>query len=298
MRNCAPAPATVHRVKVWPGLAAAALLGKSDRVLRLWSLARELDRAGRGMVLVAELAAHVADVSGLGGRWSVNRLLDAGDGVYWQRDRSRLWLAGLGGLCAALGVERISCPVAVSLPSKLKGWRSLLCFVGFAGDKWRVCSQRKLAEATGRTTRTVRHWRKTSSWLLTRYNAVPLRAWKRGDPVPEGCYVDKLDGAGLVLFKCLPNAYMAPGLVVAGRGCVRSVNRRLCSPADLRAGGQRPRRLFFTDRKAANMARALERLGEGQTVFLDLGVSNRSGAHLWQERSCYNGRLYGAKISY
>lgn len=92
---------------------------------RLWLLLRHLDEQGRGWlhieVVYDELTARDSDLR-LCGRRQLRNLLQQGRGIYWERDRERVWLRSAAKVAAALGVERLSGrPVLLPVETLLGG---------------------------------------------------------------------------------------------------------------------------------------------------------------------------------
>jgi hypothetical protein len=84
---------------------------------RLWLLLRRLDETGRGVFRIAglrELFCTPESNFHVCGWRQFRNLLRQGEGVFWQRDRERLWLRSAGKTAAALGVARLTGqPVAI-----------------------------------------------------------------------------------------------------------------------------------------------------------------------------------------
>jgi phosphoribosyl-AMP cyclohydrolase len=92
---------------------------RSDQVAigRLWWLLRALDSAGRGAlpldVVRQQLTGRNTPLRLCGWR-QLRQLLQAGNGLFWQRDRETVWLRGAARVAHALGVTRVQyAPVTV-----------------------------------------------------------------------------------------------------------------------------------------------------------------------------------------
>jgi len=104
-------------VKVYPDIALAMLRQEQAAAGRLWLLLRHLDVDGRGVIRVVILRETLTKSKTrhrLCGWRQLRNLLRQGEGVYWQRDKERVWLRSAGRVAAALGVEKLNGrPVAV-----------------------------------------------------------------------------------------------------------------------------------------------------------------------------------------
>jgi hypothetical protein len=92
---------------------------------RIWLLLRHLDREGRGWLALEQVQhqlCHKESALRVCGRRQLRNLLDQGRGVFWQRDKSRIWLGSAARVAIALEVDRLrGRPVAVPLAALLDG---------------------------------------------------------------------------------------------------------------------------------------------------------------------------------
>ena len=294
-------------MKIHPDLAVLCLRDKRDREYRLWTLARELDAAGSGRVPLDRLIVFASTLRGLS-PGTVRRLLDVGDGTFWDRytKNGRRWLQlrGLAKVCEALGVEKLRRD-PVLLPDRyartLRAWRAALYSSQFTGDWSKPISRRTLEELTGRSARTQRYYQAAMRRTLqARQNGTPTEtAWKRGEPVPDGCFVDLVNGKATVL-KRLPNSYRT-SLRQGQRGMLRQANRLLNAGHSLRREGRETRtqtdKLFYLVQHSA--LRRLQAREPGDQFFLVGAEMNgkptsksRGGTVLWSRLSVCEDRVY------
>lgn len=112
-------------IKLYPDIALGMLRQEKSAAGRIWLLLRYLDQAGQGWVTVNEarqqLTRKEADLRAVGWR-QLRNLLHEGEGLYWHRDKERIWLWGVARVGAALNVERLTgLPVALPVKHLLKG---------------------------------------------------------------------------------------------------------------------------------------------------------------------------------
>ncbi len=92
---------------------------------RVWLISRFLDREGCGVLRIDNIIQSFTVKSSahyLCGKRQLRNLLRAGEGIYWTRDKERLWLRSAACVAAALGVERLTGqPVALPLSALLSG---------------------------------------------------------------------------------------------------------------------------------------------------------------------------------
>jgi len=112
---------TIHHsqlISLFPDLALGMLREGLTAAGRIWLLLRHLDGDGRGWlrieVIQEKLTARDSELR-LCGRRQLRNLLQQGKGIFWERDRDRVWLKSAAKVAMALGVERLS-GRAVSLP--------------------------------------------------------------------------------------------------------------------------------------------------------------------------------------
>jgi hypothetical protein len=92
---------------------------------RIWLLLRYLDTDGRGWLYVDQVQQRLCDKESdlrVCGRRQLRSLLHQGQGLFWQRDKERLWLRSAARVATALDVERLrGRPVALPLSVLLGG---------------------------------------------------------------------------------------------------------------------------------------------------------------------------------
>lgn len=251
-------------LKLWPTLAQRCLKKRRDRQYRVWVLARSLPGAGRGCVRVAELS-ELIEREKIGGLspGTLRRLINSGAGTFWKvfyRDGDKwLELRGLGSVCLALGVERLS-SAPVLIPTRwaktLRAFRAACYASGFPTSAMSNPISRRVIEAQiGKTARTQRGYDAALLGKVRKQdNAQHVGNPKHGDEIQRGYYLDKVslpDGTEeIALFKRLPNSFQV-GFERGRRGMMRRVNRQLRYPVRNEGTGKREK-LFYRDAKSVN----------------------------------------------
>lgn len=128
-------------VKLYPNIGLGMLHQELTAPGRLWLMLRYLDKEGSGVFRIdiikrrltqksstpsASLRActEPAEVTGLRlcGPRQLRNLLQDGEGVYWTRDKERIWLRSAAKVACALGVEQLTGrPVALPVAALLDG---------------------------------------------------------------------------------------------------------------------------------------------------------------------------------
>ena len=112
-------------IKLYPDIGLAMLRQEQTAAGRLWLLLRGLDKEGRGcfrIVNARRLLSKKSTKTYLCGWRQLRNLLKEGDGLYWQRDKTRIWLRSAAKVAYGLGVARLSGrPVALSLEALVNG---------------------------------------------------------------------------------------------------------------------------------------------------------------------------------
>lgn len=92
---------------------------------RIWLLLRYLDQDGRGWLAVDQVRqqlGHKESALRVCGWRQLRNLLRQGQGIFWQRDKSRIWLKSAARVAIALEVDRLrGRPVNVPLKALLEG---------------------------------------------------------------------------------------------------------------------------------------------------------------------------------
>lgn len=112
-------------IKLYPDIALGMLRQGKSSAGRIWLLLRYLDKDGRGWVTVAEarqrLTRKGSDLRAVGWR-QLRNLLHEGEGLYWHRDKERIWLLGAAWVANGLDVMRLTGqPVAVPVTGLVQG---------------------------------------------------------------------------------------------------------------------------------------------------------------------------------
>ncbi len=112
-------------VKLFPDIALGLLHQSQEAPGRVWLLLRHLDREGQGRLridLVRERLTHEESAYHICGWRQLRNLLRQGEGVFWQQDKTYLWLRSAAKVATALGVEKlVGHPVALPLTVLLAG---------------------------------------------------------------------------------------------------------------------------------------------------------------------------------
>jgi hypothetical protein len=112
-------------VKLYPAIGLGMLRQELTAPGRLWLLLRYLDQPGSGSIRIATVIKQLTEKSSplyLCGKRQLRNLLHDGEGVYWIRNKERLWLRSAAKVAYALDVERLTGqPVALSLSVLLDG---------------------------------------------------------------------------------------------------------------------------------------------------------------------------------
>jgi hypothetical protein len=112
-------------VKLYPDIGLGMLREGLAAPGRLWLLLRYLDREGQGALRIDVTKQHLTRKSSklrLCGKRQLRNLLRDGNDIFWERDKTHIWLRSAGKVAYALGVERLSGrPVALPLEALLNG---------------------------------------------------------------------------------------------------------------------------------------------------------------------------------
>lgn len=112
-------------VKLYPDIGLGMLRQEWAAPGRLWLALRYLDREGRGVLRIANIVDALTTSTSplyLCGKRQLRNLLRDGVGLFWIRDRDRVWLRSAAKVAGGLGVERLTGrPVALPLSALLDG---------------------------------------------------------------------------------------------------------------------------------------------------------------------------------
>jgi len=112
-------------IKLFPDIALGMLRQEQAPAGRIWLLLRHIDAQGSGWVPIEvareQLTRKDSKLRVCGWR-RLRQILAHGEGVFWRRDKTRIWLRGAAKVTAALDVERLTArPVALPLKTLLGG---------------------------------------------------------------------------------------------------------------------------------------------------------------------------------
>jgi hypothetical protein len=224
---------------------------------RLWLLLRYLDENGRGcleLAAIRPLLTRKDSPTRLCGQRQLRALLHRGNGLFWQRDKTHVWLAGAAKVAAGLAVGRleghpIALPLAVLLePIGLVRAHLYASFhssrMGRFGAGSGPISRLALTAVSGVSRRTQHAYEKRAGVqvhtnialgsLLNQQEAEET-AWQHGRAafvLTDSQGKQGKPGQRYLAWR-LPNSYSGPHARL-GRGRQRHLNRQL---ADLRING-------------------------------------------------------------
>jgi hypothetical protein len=115
----------VESVKLYPDIALGMLRQEQAPAGRIWLLLRAMDAQGRGWLYVDDVRALLtrkgAQFRVCGWR-HLRNLLHDGEGLFWHRDKERIWLHSAANVAISLEVARLTGrPVALPVEVLLKG---------------------------------------------------------------------------------------------------------------------------------------------------------------------------------
>ncbi len=114
-----PQPASPHtpNVTVYPDIALGMLRQEQAAAGRIWLLMRHLDTNGQGWLSIGDIRAQLASKGEplhVCGWRQMRNLLTAGDNIFWQREKERVWLFGVTRTAVSLDVPYLQQrPVAI-----------------------------------------------------------------------------------------------------------------------------------------------------------------------------------------
>ena len=228
-------------VAVYPELTTAFLKHELSATGRIWLLLRHIDVDGRGWVNVDEarqqLTSKEATLRVCGWR-QLRNLLRAGNGTFWKRDKSRIWLRSIAKVATQLQIERLG--KLVSIPTKplianIQTVRATFYAIGHSARNNSPISRAKLANVTGVNERTQRRYDKAASVQKTANYCLgdpqgesQEQAWHQRHAAFD--FVDKLGKHGKAGKKYrafqLPNSYTVH-YQAAASGRTRKINQQL-----------------------------------------------------------------------
>ena len=121
----APSNSPAEMVKIYPSIGVGMLRREQTAVGRIWLLARHFDSAGSGKIRIAALREWITTPSSpqrVCGWRQLRNLLRQGDGLFWRRDKTHLWLFSAAKVAYGLGVTRLAGrPVAIPVSALFGG---------------------------------------------------------------------------------------------------------------------------------------------------------------------------------
>ena len=112
-------------VKLYPDIGLGMLRDSQAATGRIWLLLRYLDKDGRGWICIDEARNRLTKKNStyrVCGWRQLRNLLHQGQGIFWYRDKERIWLRSAAKVAAALNVERLTGrPVSISISALSDG---------------------------------------------------------------------------------------------------------------------------------------------------------------------------------
>lgn len=249
-------------IKLYPDIALAMLRQQREAAGRIWLLLRHLDERGRGWISLQQARQALTNKNSsqrVCGWRQLRNLLRQGQGVFWERDKDRIWLRSTPRVAAALGVARLTCrPVELPVGVLCGGMGEMRAHFYASFHSGRRTSEGAsqtaapvarvtLEEITGVPPRTQREYEKCAgvdveaNYLVgepATQTALQERAWKHGRSVftltdRRGIHGKKDEK---YVARQLPNSYVGPH-AQRPRGRQRHLNRQLADLRDKRDAG-------------------------------------------------------------
>jgi hypothetical protein len=263
---------------------------------RIWLLLRHLDEKGQGwlrIVIIRQQLTNKTPGLQVCGWRQLRNLMRQGEGVFWRRDKTRIWLQSVAKVAAALGVERLAGrPVTLPLSVLLGGigdFRAHLYASFHSGRRGnKPISRETLAVISGVPARTQREYEEIAGVTSRRNMAigerytpesVQKRAWLQGTAAFD--FIDHHGRQGPekrhYIAWHLPNSYEGCHQR-ATRGRMRKINREIGLVKKRAQGNGLRDRLFHPDGAAAG--KAYNRNGEVDAYWHSEGGRRKKGA-LW-----------------
>lgn len=268
-----PPPADYPALRVDPELGRLAVLLDQTQPFRLWLIGRELtrDADGSGQITTAALTAALKRFGVTCDARTIRRLLAGGDGIFWNRDRDRLFLRSWGYVAVQFTTQAARRRGSL-LERNRPGRREIYIQVGggkerfaaqlyagwLAGRSDPTISREALTALFGRDRKTLRRWERDvlPGQINPRANFAQCPDWETFyDSIPEHA----VDYRAAVRFKGrvqritryrwqLPNTYLTTGVkehyrAGQARKVRKAVNAELSLPASFGRGG--PLKLYF-----------------------------------------------------
>jgi hypothetical protein len=121
-----PTPSSPKKfVKLYPDITLGMLKNGQEAAGRIWLLLHYIDEAGRGWIDGEEARVRLTQKESplrVCGRRQLRKLLSRGEGLFWRRDKGRLWLRSTTKVAADLSVYHLNRhPVALPVADLLQG---------------------------------------------------------------------------------------------------------------------------------------------------------------------------------
>lgn len=143
-------------IRIQPDLAIAVLQAEQSAVARVWWLLRALDVEGRGTLSLVQIKAWLSEKDSpwrIFGWRQCRNLLQQGKGIFWERDKTHVWLRSTAKVAVALGIERFKlAPVEIpikQLQGKMGAVRANLYALLHAGRPDRPIARDTISAITG-----------------------------------------------------------------------------------------------------------------------------------------------------
>ncbi|MCP4416268.1 MAG: hypothetical protein GY805_06580, partial [Chloroflexi bacterium] len=98
-------------IKLYPDIGLGILRQEMAAPGRLWLMLRYLDQQGCGVLridIIKQTLTHKLSNLRICGKRQLRNLIRDGEGVFWQRDKARIWLRSAAKVAHALGVTRLT----------------------------------------------------------------------------------------------------------------------------------------------------------------------------------------------
>jgi len=248
-----PTPSPSNQVvKLYPDITLGMLKNGQEAAGRIWLLLHHIDEAGRGWIDGEEARyrlTHKASPLRVCGRRQLRKLLARGEGLFWRRNKERLWLRSATKVAAGLSVFHLNRhPVSLPVADLLQGiglvrahfyaaFHSSRSNKGNNGRQSRPISRKRLSQISQVSRRSQRRYekrvgvaRQNNFAIGRRVNAGDFQeqAWKRGRAVFKFIdYAGKMGQKGLSYTAWqLPNNYLGPHKPLP-KGRQKRMNREL-----------------------------------------------------------------------
>lgn len=288
-------PQRPKQIKLYPDLALGMMRQEQAAAGRIWLLLRHLDRDGRGWFHIDNVKPTLTGKGSamrVCGWRQLRNLLREGQGVFWQRDKTRIWLRSVARVATSLEVPKLTNrPVALPLKVLLSGMGAVKAhfYASFHSGRKpdQPISRDTLTEITDIPAATQRLYEKRAG-IRKQHNIaigekystknVQNRAWLHGNAVFDFIDHHGRQGPekGHYVAWHLPNTYEGCHQP-APRGRMRKINRQI-DLVNRRAQGTDLSRLFHPDGGAAG--KAYNRNGGQYDAYWECG-NGRGRESLW-----------------